>query len=377
MPDRRKVFFQNALLVVLGTLVGLGLVELLIRSTLDIYQCDPELGWTYSPGMTGFKVSRAGEFAHPVRFNALGLRDEEHRPGKAADAYRVLLLGDSFVGGLQVSREEAFSTLLTQRLTESQGRKVEVINAGVDGYGTAQQLLLFKEMAPQYHPDLTVLAVFLYTDLSDNSYRAGYQNHHLAYQCGRPYYKIGAEGLQRMESMHPGDMIQPPLLDRLLRWSTLYSIVSPSSYLAPVFQQREIFRKVYPEALVESWKLTQELILSLAAEVEQSGSKFVVMVIPHAIQVGQPLYSLNPRYFTAEQLEKSLLMMKQFLEENHLSYIDLVPAMQREISSGKTLYFEKDGHWNQDGHQLVADVMAAWLREHCGTVGLVPPGCSP
>ncbi|MDX1546580.1 MAG: hypothetical protein R3247_06315 [Rhodothermales bacterium] len=367
------------LLLVFGTLAGLGIAEVFVRSALDIYECDEQLGWSYSPGMTGVKVSRSGEFANVVRFNELGFRDEEHALEKDDDTYRILLLGDSFVGGLQVPIEAAFPTLLEQQLNRGgeAGDRVEVINAGVDGYGTAQQLLLFKERLHRYQPDLTILSVFLYTDLSDNFYEAGHQNHHLARKCGRPYFVRGEAGLQPYTVEQDEQLAPRRPLDGLLGWSVLYSALVPPPPLAPAFHQRELFRTEYSESQLESWALTQQLMLALAAEVERHGSEFAVLNVPHGIQVGQSFPNLAPTYFQQEQLENSLNMMNHFLHAHDVPAIDLVPAMQRAIAGGELLYYEDDGHWNRDGHRVVADVLLGWLRERCPAIGLDHPSCLP
>ena len=48
-------------------------------------------------------------------------------------------------------------------------RGVEVLNLGVGGYGTAQQLLTLEEDGLRYRPDLVVLGFFLGNDVQNNS----------------------------------------------------------------------------------------------------------------------------------------------------------------------------------------------------------------
>ena len=49
------------------------------------------------------------------------------------------------------------------------GRRVEALNFGVDGYGTAQELVTLREKVWAYQPDIVVLAVFLGNDVRNNS----------------------------------------------------------------------------------------------------------------------------------------------------------------------------------------------------------------
>jgi acyl-CoA thioesterase-1 len=56
----------------------------------------------------------------------------EHRPNPVVTRPRVVFLGDSLTAGLGLSPDEAYPSLLQQRL-DKEGFKYEVINAGVSG----------------------------------------------------------------------------------------------------------------------------------------------------------------------------------------------------------------------------------------------------
>ena len=82
---------------------------------------------------------RALEYTTHLRFDDLGLRGGGRRAPDAGDGpLRLLAVGDSFTLAAQVDEAEAWTTRLGALLTERGGRPVEVLNAGVDAYGTAQ-----------------------------------------------------------------------------------------------------------------------------------------------------------------------------------------------------------------------------------------------
>jgi len=88
-------------------------------------------GWSQSEGKAYIKI------------NSAGLRDREHTKVKPANTLRVAILGDSYAEAMQLSMKDAFWTVLERELgkcPEVDGRQVEVINFGVAGYGTAQEL---------------------------------------------------------------------------------------------------------------------------------------------------------------------------------------------------------------------------------------------
>jgi len=91
------------------------------------------------------------------RTNADGFRDKQ-RGAKEKGKCRVLVLGDSYVFGYAVREDESFPQV-TERLLRSAGRRdIEVMNAGIPGYNTVQELCVLEKFAEKYRPDLVVLA---------------------------------------------------------------------------------------------------------------------------------------------------------------------------------------------------------------------------
>ena len=69
------------------------------------------------------------------------------------------MLGDSFIEAFQVPFEKTVGEVLGRELSTLRGTPVEVLNFGVGGYGTTQELLTLKQQVWKYSPDLVVLAV--------------------------------------------------------------------------------------------------------------------------------------------------------------------------------------------------------------------------
>ena len=87
--------------------------------------------------------------------------------------FRILALGDSYVEGAQVQGNQTMAARLEAMLSQQLGRPVEVINAGVFGYGTAQEYLLLDEMGVKYQPDLVVLFFCHCNDIAEQQLSAG------------------------------------------------------------------------------------------------------------------------------------------------------------------------------------------------------------
>jgi GDSL-like Lipase/Acylhydrolase len=102
------------------------------------------------------------------RINNKGFRDErDYRYEKAKDTFRVLLLGDSHTAGLEVDQDLIYAKVLESGLRE-RGINAEVLNSGVAGFGTAEQLAFLENEGLRYAPDAVVFGFFA-NDYSDNA----------------------------------------------------------------------------------------------------------------------------------------------------------------------------------------------------------------
>ncbi len=380
----RKIL-KNGGLILLGLAFGaliLGLGEVLLRVGFDVYRCDERLGWTFAPNKHALKVARSGEFVRLVRFNSLGLFDEDRSHAKPEGTFRILVLGDSFTAALQVSREKRFSTIVGMSLagTLAPGKEVEVINAGTDGYGTVQQVLLFRERARLYEPDVVLLDLNLGSDVSDNWPESGTWNHYIAAECGRPYLALRGGVLEPLDGGTPKRIESSSAAEVLLRRFRLYTnfFWSPRPPSSPLFfTQHQIFDPVPPEGVRQSWQLTKRILLEFHRELEAQGIRLVVLILPEWFEVGQPRGS-SGSVRHARDLERPQALLEDFLRAEAIPYIDLAPPMKEYIARGKgDLYFTGDPHWNESGHALVAGVLHEWFVGHCDLVALPVAGCGP
>jgi lysophospholipase L1-like esterase len=110
------------------------------------------------PNSTFWHTSIDGSWE--FRTNAQGFRDDEnYKYDKPAGSRRVLLLGDSHTQGSEVRQSSTFSKVLERRLRE-RGVDAQVLNTGISGFGTAEQLMFLEREGMKYHPDAVVLAFF-------------------------------------------------------------------------------------------------------------------------------------------------------------------------------------------------------------------------
>ena len=131
-----------------------------------LYSLHPEIGWTLTPFFAG-RFKKEG-FDISVQANSTGLRDHDYGE-KTPGTFRILGLGDSFVFGWGVEKDQTFLKLLETKLNAQKTTShFEVINAGIPGFGTYEALQLLKSAGLAYNPDLVVLAFYEGNDYRNN-----------------------------------------------------------------------------------------------------------------------------------------------------------------------------------------------------------------
>src|SRR5919109_1487955 len=183
--------------VLIAAALALAAFEVLLRaigySAPVWYQPDAQLGWTLRPGVSGVYTREGRGF---VQVNTEGRRDVEHSVAKPPGVYRIALLGDSYAEAMQVEREHTFWARLPDELRAcgfQPGKRIEVLNFGVSGYGTAQEYLLLGSVAMRYHPDMVLLQFTNGNDVRNNSAA-------LEDEKARPFFKFRPDGSLRLDA---------------------------------------------------------------------------------------------------------------------------------------------------------------------------------
>src|SRR5262245_26687987 len=138
--------------------LALGAAEVALRladfSYPVFYGPDPFRGAAHLPDTEGWYREEGEAF---VRINSAGFRDREHAPKKPDGTFRVAVLGDSYAEAMQVSEDDAFWAVAERELASCPalaGRRAEVLNFGVSGYGTAQEIETLRHSVWRFEPDV-------------------------------------------------------------------------------------------------------------------------------------------------------------------------------------------------------------------------------
>ena len=155
--------------IMLGISVALlALLELGLRVYMGppAFEFDSELIAALTPNASKIYLRSVDGGPRFVRWetNSEGFRGP---PLLASPERRVIVYGDSNVQARFSMQEQTFTGQLQRLLRESTSRKVEVINAGVVGYGPDQNLIRLEKDVERYSPNLVVFHVFTENDFGD------------------------------------------------------------------------------------------------------------------------------------------------------------------------------------------------------------------
>jgi hypothetical protein len=171
--SRKRRVAAKVALVLAGVAIAFLVAEVAVRvsglARVSLYTWDADRGWGLKPGASGWQREEGAGF---VSVNRAGFRGPQWTIAKPPDTLRVAVVGDSFTEAPQVAYDQTFCAVAEHALGGCKGlggRKVQVMDFGVDAYGTAQELITLRRHVWQYSSDIVVLAFFSGNDLRNNS----------------------------------------------------------------------------------------------------------------------------------------------------------------------------------------------------------------
>jgi lysophospholipase L1-like esterase len=163
-----KNLFINFAIIILVSISCFFICEFIVRLLYkDIvlfprYHTDVQYGQftlrRIRPNSVFWHTSRDGSWKFTI--NKQGFRNyRDFGYDKPAGTIRIITLGDSQTEGAEVRQDYTYSAIIEKYLN-NQGYKAEVMNAGVAGFGTAEELLFLENEGIKYKPDFIVVGFF-------------------------------------------------------------------------------------------------------------------------------------------------------------------------------------------------------------------------
>jgi len=292
---------------------------------------DEELVKVGSKNFRGKLIS--AEYRNAIKTNNLGFRaDIDYNPEKDG-RFRIMILGDSFTFGQGVEKEQVYSSVLGRMIENKLGIKTECMNMGVIGYGTLQEIKVFRKYS-HFNPDLVILGSYIRdtfgseggNDLVDN-YR---------YAVKHKKWKVSTNG--HLPKASSKDLSLPRRIRGFLKKnSNLYRNIE--------LMLGGVIRKYYKpkdnlKLKEKAWEITLSALTEFDKELQEDGIKCLLYWIPFPQAVTTNNHSVAERIDALE-----------------LQNIILVDPVQEMGPDPMQYYYRLDSHWNEKGHDLAANLL--------------------
>ena len=182
-----------------------------------LFRPDPVLGWSLTPGhavRVGFRPDIL------QRIDPTGWRSLP-RPASATGP-RVAVYGCSFTYGTGLADEETFTAHLQQTLPD-----IRILNRGIGGHGTVQNLLQFRRDIAHGSVDAAVFAI-----ISDHRFRNIAHPQRMRQYLSPDWYRLGVEHVPvaRLDAAGRVRIIYHPIWQPVIRDAD-FDIFLPDDYM--------------------------------------------------------------------------------------------------------------------------------------------------
>ena len=380
-----KTWLARAFLGVVGLGLALSVLEAGLRvlyPDVPILGRDPRFGSLPRPNLDVRKTFGGHERVVRVMTNGLGLRGGEISEGRTPGRRRVLALGDSFTFGDAVEAEEAWPARLEAALNRGgSSSRWQVVNAGVPGHGTGQELLLARTLEDRLAPDVVVLGLTVVNDVLDN---LCVEEVSYGPKPSVPCFTLDGDRLTlkppspppaptphrwRLRSLEflAGQVRRATLWNpKLLAWAEASGVSMDLPYVPATVASWYDPRHAEP-----GWRLTERLLLELREGLFERRVPLVILIVPAALQVDPGLQSalrtLGHHHLPVQAFlqdpARPQRVITEFCRGAALDCVDALPALRDLERRGTRPYYAIDNHWTPAAHALAADLVARRLAD--------------
>lgn len=282
----------------------------LFQSDFPMNRYDPELGW----------APREGFRSESVNITSRGARGErEYASPKPVETKRVVVIGDSFSFGEGVRDSETYPSQLEALLL-----KTEVVNLGVLGHGTDQQLLRLRNSAFDYEPDLILLGFF-----GPNAER-----NLLSFRdAPKPRFVLAGNAIELTNTPVPGP-------DRT--WPSPLPILRGPALLSAQWQ-----RAIDRTRFAPKWEITLRILDEIANECAARGVPLLLAFYP------------DKGLSFVGQASDTEIVVESWARARNVEFLSIRPTLAELEQVDRARVFH--GHWTPYGNRLVAEVLAERL----------------
>ena len=357
----------------LATLVSVLLVlEICTRSFSSIPESvierDDLIGVRFKRSLDLQRYDAESDRVVPLQTNTQRFRDEEWTRDKPPGVRRVAVFGDSFIAANALPCEQILVSRPESLLNRSKGPRHQVMNFGIGGSSTGQQLVAYRKLASEYDPDVVIVCFGNSSDVTDNSSEL---SSNPILRC-----RIEADGQLQTVVVTTAQRRGSQLLNRYSRFYDWQKHVVNRlvKQLRRGVRPLELRHRVYDTNLdprfERAWDLTERILVQFRTEASNNGTRLVVVSIPASSQIHRDQFErLREQAGTGSRMEDDFpdTQLATICRRSRIPYLSLLPAFRAAAPDRDSrvlqqrLFLGGAGHFNKTGHELAADAIIKWL----------------
>ncbi len=407
--------------------------EGIIRIYLDVLPAGKHAGYVADP-LAAYRLepepAREDTAGNEYHVNALGFRDREHSPVKAAGVQRVLGIGDSFVFGevrladnfLRVAEramneavrspvgstqalENAAPASIEPSATGSDGATAnsvlrsagpnavpspagrqqphEMFLMGLGGYSPVQYLGVLRSVGLSVDPDRVLMCLYVGNDITGlftksvvlhgQLYSVSSSNPWLnLLRHSRLFVFLEKWTLYRLRVAR----VRAGLREEESAGQPRPSGSAPErtgltpAYLAVLDNRLPVFRTDPSERIQGLWKATGDVLGQFDQECRSRHIPWNLVIIPDEIQVDPSVRAEALRRLGRERdrfdWDRPQRVLLDLAARLQVPALDLLPILRAAHRADSTLYFPNDTHWNVRGNRIAGTALARFLCDQEG-----------
>ena len=330
------------------------------------YRSDPELGFRRRPndrwsGMPQSDIQRGANLPPTLEEPIMFTYDQKgYRNLIERDRADVVLIGDSYVEGWYVSDQQTVASQLEVKL----GRPV--VNLGVAGYGTLQELIVLKEDGLPLSPRVVVWFFFEGNDFyDDQTFEDGVMDpSSQAEEASEPGGFASDEGWTRrslvLNVLKRLRRLSAPLLNPLPPY---YARLQGADSNVPFIYFADYAAVPWDDWIESRWAVARDSMEQAVRIARRAGIDLIFCFVPIKFRVYQPFVQFPEDSPTRDwRVWPIVERFLEFCRAAKVDCIDLTPLLQEAVRQGGMPYAPEDSHWSSEGHRRVALSLAKQLR---------------
>jgi len=396
---KTRILFVRAMIVVLTVIACFAALEFVLQR----YYSTQTGKWTAFDSMRGWRLVPGEYWSKPpgevnkvaIIINDFGLRSHSLSAPRS-NTKNIVVLGDSFTFAPGTALEETFPDRLKRLLNDRVGGGWDVINAGVPGYGTSQELLLTRELSAEHHLNADIYLLMFFTDDPLDNLCLSYGD--LTPQPVRPSFALDERGSPVLRQLPVDDrdyeddtliaarraarrqamgfrtisLVKAWGEDWMQTKPGLVSFLSELGMTPRVPRMPGVLNAWYRDKILQAGvPLTSAIIAQMQQEIHDRGGQLLVCMVPSPFQIYPETYvPLLEQSFPGDPVidrfsqdkERPQRFVREMCAKAGVPFLDLLPTLLEHRKT--SLFIPRDGHLTRAGHKLVSETLLPFVMEH-------------